>query len=92
MSVPFADLERYRSHAASLGLPNPNLEQISSVFRIMQSFVDAAFGEHPVQTCLSARQENPSRTHGEHDRVANAEITQDQGSIAVRNGERDWTP
>ena len=49
------DVEKYRRHVASIDLPQDRKDElIHIVYTIMQTFVDKAFGVHPVQLCLPA--------------------------------------
>jgi hypothetical protein len=48
------DLEKYRRHVAHLDMPQERkTELLHSVWNIMQSFVDRAFGHDPVQQALN---------------------------------------
>ena len=48
------DVEKYRCHLQTLDLTQDRKDElIHIVFAIMQSFVDKAFGVHPVQLSLS---------------------------------------
>lgn len=93
MSALFPDLERYRDHAVALGLADAQMDDaIHSIYRIMQSFVDAAFGDHPVQQCLPQTTENPSGTQQEHAKISPDPNTQDSETDAAPNGGREWSP
>lgn len=49
------DLEKYRRHVAHLDMPEERkTELLRAVWHIMQSFVDRAFGDDPVQQALRA--------------------------------------
>lgn len=51
MSSP--DLDRYRPYVAHLDMPEASkAEMLLAVWRMMQSFVDRAFGDDLVQRCL----------------------------------------
>lgn len=51
----FVDFEKYRRHVQSIDLPQDRKDElIHIVFQVMQTFVDKAFGVHPVQLCLPA--------------------------------------
>ena len=54
MKLPMlVDVEKYRRHVQSIDLPQDRKDElIHIVFAIMQSFVDKAFGVHPVQLGL----------------------------------------
>ena len=46
------DLDRYRSYVAHLDMPEAAKDAMMlAVYRMMQSFVDRAFGDDPVQQC-----------------------------------------
>ena len=50
------DLERYRHHVAHLDIPEEHkTDMMLAVWRMMQNFVDRAFGDDPVQRsgCLA---------------------------------------
>lgn len=50
------DADKYRHHVAHLDMPDDRkAELLFSVWQIMQSFVDRAFGDDPVQLALAAR-------------------------------------
>jgi hypothetical protein len=54
------DVEKYRHHVQSIDLPQDRKDElIHIVFAVMQSFVDRAFGVHPVQLCLPAAEQKP---------------------------------
>ncbi len=49
------DVEKYRCHVQSIDLPQDRKDQhIHLVYSIMESFVDRAFGIHPVQAGLGS--------------------------------------
>ena len=49
------DVEKYRCHVQSIDLPQDRKDQhIHLVYSIMESFVDRAFGIHPVQLRLGS--------------------------------------
>ncbi len=51
------DLDRYRHHVAHFDLDErQKTDLLLAVWRIMQSFVDRAFGDDPVQHALATRQ------------------------------------
>tara|TARA_R110002020_G_scaffold412249_2_gene621871 strand:- start:31 stop:339 length:309 start_codon:yes stop_codon:yes gene_type:complete len=58
-----ADLDRYRKIVAGIeGLDDTQKEEaIHIVFNMMQSFVDAAWGTHPVQLAVQETEQKPSR-------------------------------
>lgn len=46
------DLDRYRAYVAHLDMPEARKDDmLLAVYRMMQSFVDRAFGDDPVQQC-----------------------------------------
>ena len=50
------DADKYRHHVEHLDMPDDRkAELLFSVWQIMQSFVDRAFGDDPVQLALAAR-------------------------------------
>ena len=50
------DAEKYRHHVAHFDMPDDRkAELLFAVWQIMQSFVDRAFGDDPVQLALAAR-------------------------------------
>ncbi|GAA4170809.1 hypothetical protein GCM10023069_29430 [Shinella granuli] len=50
------DAEKYRHHVAHFDMPDDRkAELLFAVWQIMQSFVDRAFGDDPVQQVLRAR-------------------------------------
>jgi hypothetical protein len=52
------DIEKYRKYVDQFDLPeNHKMELIHIVWRIMESFVDRAFGDDPVQHCLELKAE-----------------------------------
>ena len=57
----FIDVEKYRHHVQSIDLPQDRKDElIHTIYAILQSFVDRAFGMHPVQLSLgSAPQKLP---------------------------------
>ncbi len=63
VNVPTADLDRYREIVADIkGLDDAQKEEaIHVVFNMMQSFVDAAWGAHPVQLAVQEIERKPSR-------------------------------
>jgi hypothetical protein len=51
----FVDVEKYRHHVQSLDLTQDRKDElIHIVYRIVESFVDRAFGIHPVQLSLGS--------------------------------------
>ncbi|MCM2396148.1 hypothetical protein NBH19_08655 [Rhizobium sp. S95] len=54
-AVPLSvDLDKYRQHVAHLDMPEDRkTELLLSLYTIMRSFVDRAFGDDPVQQCRS---------------------------------------
>lgn len=47
------DYERYLNHLEEFDLPETRkIELIGIVYGVMESFIDTAFGVHPVQTAL----------------------------------------
>lgn len=47
------DYDRYLAHLDEFDLPEPRKrELIGIVFGVMESFIDTAFGVHPVQTAM----------------------------------------
>jgi hypothetical protein len=49
------DVEKYRCHVQSIDLPQDRKDElIHIVYSIMESFVDRAFGIHPVQLSLGS--------------------------------------
>ena len=50
------DLEKYRHHVDAFDLgEEQKVELLQTIWKIMQSFVDRAFGDDPVQHCLDGR-------------------------------------
>lgn len=50
------DLSRYRRHVEHLDMPDEKKDELLlALWRIMESFVDRAFGDDPVQQCGSER-------------------------------------
>jgi hypothetical protein len=61
------DLEKYRKHVAGINLPQSRKDDmIRIVFRIMQHFVDRAFGVNPAQQKQLPSPENSSEMAGDH--------------------------
>lgn len=47
------DIEKYRAYVDGFDLPEERkIELIHTVWQMMQSFADRAFGDDPVQTCV----------------------------------------
>lgn len=52
------DIEKYRKYVDQFDLPEDHkIALIHIVWRIMESFVDRAFGDDPVQHCLELKAE-----------------------------------
>lgn len=52
------DTQKYRHHVDKFDMPEDRkIALMESVWRIMESFVDRAYGVHPLQLC---RQDSPS--------------------------------
>ncbi len=50
------DIEKYRKYVNQFDLSEERkIELIHTVWRIMESFVDRAFGDDPVQQCLELK-------------------------------------
>tara|TARA_R110001599_G_scaffold182328_1_gene375294 strand:- start:1507 stop:1779 length:273 start_codon:yes stop_codon:yes gene_type:complete len=55
------DVEKYRRHVQSIDLPQDRKDElIHTIYAILQSFVDRAFGVHPVQLSLNSRSQKLS--------------------------------
>jgi hypothetical protein len=58
------DLDKYRKHIAHFDLPeDKKSELLRIVWRIMQSFVDRAFGDDPVQQVRRGLEDNSPEKH-----------------------------
>lgn len=58
MTKMLSDIDRYRHHLDDFALSeSQKAELVSTVWSIMESFVDRAFGEHPAQLVLPPKQE-----------------------------------
>lgn len=63
--MPF-DPDRYHTHLDAFELTEAqSLDLIRTVHSIMESFVDTAFGVHPVQTCLALQKQTISKSPSE---------------------------
>jgi len=52
------DIEKYRKYVDHFDIPEAQkIEMIHIVWRMMQSFVERAFGDDPVQQCLDLKAE-----------------------------------
>jgi len=70
MSIPEADMARYRAKAASLNLPPAETDEaINTLYRIIESRIDAAGGEDSVQLSLGERAKKAGGTHREQARL-----------------------
>lgn len=71
VNVTSADLDRYRKIIAGIeGMDDTQKEEaIHVVYNMMQSFVDAAWGTHPVQLAVQEIEQNPSRNTCEYGSV-----------------------
>lgn len=76
------DLSRYRRHVEHLDLPDAQKDELLlALWRIMESFVDRAFGDDPVQQ----RGENAvSIEHGGRALPPHAQETQENDETRVR--------
>lgn len=46
------DIEKYRQYVAGFDLsPQEQAELIRNVWKVLESFVDQAYGRHPIQHC-----------------------------------------
>lgn len=64
-TVSGPDLDRYRAYVAHLDMPEAAKDDVMlAVYRMMQSFVDRAFGDDPVQQC--GRLEDKRHAKDEH--------------------------
>ncbi len=68
MKLPMlVDVEKYRRHVQSIDLPQDRKDElIHIVFAMMQSFVDKAFGVHPVQLGLPKPDQKPPQFPARH--------------------------
>lgn len=68
VNVTSADLDRYRKIVAGIeGMDDAQKEEaIHVVYNMMQSFVDAAWGTHPVQLAVQETEQKPSRNTCEY--------------------------
>lgn len=61
------DVEKYRCHVQSIDLPQDRKDElIHTIYTILQSFVDRAFGVHPVQLSLGSPPQNMPESAAHH--------------------------
>jgi hypothetical protein len=85
MSVP--DIERYRLHVENINAPQAQKDEvIKIVYRIMQDFVDRAFGVHPAQQCKVLSQQKSLDTEGEHAKLPAQSLTDKRATPTAPNG------
>jgi hypothetical protein len=81
------DLEKYRKHVTGIDLPQSQKDEvISIVFKVMQTFVDRAFGVNPAQQNLLPPPENASENGGGHVSLGTQPDTKNQSFPAVKIG------
>jgi hypothetical protein len=86
MAMTMPDIERYRAHVAGIDLPQSQKdEMILIVWRIMQDFVDRAYGTHPAQQCKAILHEKTLDTEGEHDKLPAQPATDKRAKPSVLN-------
>ena len=79
--------EKYRAHAQGLGLPESHVDEVIHIVRsLMQPFVDAAFGLHPVQQIERPERQNQSRTQEELGRINNHILGHESAGPPGENG------
>ena len=67
MSSHGSNIEDYRAHARSLGLPLSSVDEVIHILQHMiATHVDAAWGVDPVQLCLPDQELSSFRTQEEH--------------------------
>ena len=70
MSIPEADMARYRAKAASINLPQAEIDEaILNLYRLIDNRIDAARGEDSVQLSLGEKAEKAGGTHQEQARL-----------------------
>jgi hypothetical protein len=85
MSVP--DIERYRAHVDGINAPQAQKDEvIKIVYRIMQDFVDRAFGTHPAQQCTALSHQKSLDTEGEHAKLPAQSVTDKKATPTAPNG------
>lgn len=67
MSETGLDFERYRHHAEGLNMPSAQVDAaIAAMHRLMQHFVDMAFGDGPVRLSVEKSAKKLGGTQEEH--------------------------
>lgn len=85
MSVP--DIERYRAHVDNINAPQAQKDEvIKIVYRIMQDFVDRAFGTHPAQQCTALSHRKSLDAEGEHAKLPAQSLTDKRATPTAPNG------
>jgi hypothetical protein len=87
MAMTMPDIERYRAHVAGIDLPQSQKdEMILIVWRIMQDFVDRAYGTHPAQQCTALSHQKSLDTEGEHAKLPAQSVTDKRATPTAPNG------
>jgi hypothetical protein len=85
MTMP--DIERYRAHVDRINAPQAQKDEvIKIVYRIMEDFVDRAFGTHPAQQCTALSHQKSLDTEGEHAKLPAQSLTDKKATPTAPNG------
>jgi hypothetical protein len=87
MAMTMPDIERYRAHVDRINAPQAQKDEvIKIVYRIMEDFVDRAFGTHPAQQCTALSHQKSLDTEGEHAKLSPQSVTDKRATPTAPNG------